>query len=519
MVVWVILIFIAIVTAAVIFTTVKVITKKKELEKVINAEEPRPRVFKTPKKFEFSSTLECLINEKYTEYISAYNSFIKEKGHLEYLKERLDAEHKLGLEGEDSTRAEIEKCAPKVESLRASMEKIHWHNYFCSKADSAISLFEKFKDMCNVLPVLNKVPEPMYSFAQNGKPWISLSDGVKIMLSEFFVALWNTSENSIRIYKYESLQIKSDYTIKSLPFGTSPKVGEEVAKKHWKHERADGTPDKRFQDNPTRVDVFCAHIVFTLGDYKAKIDTLSKSKAESMEKRINAYKKSVAAVAIRKYVDFVFTSDTMLFKLENIEKKIEFNKALLEKEKEAKKELKYKEKRSEKEKKSVDNRADPVDEKKEDSKPDDNFSEEEIQMILDARREKEERLAREEKERKRLEAVARVEAVEQAPISQVGGTRVITNNIFTFNYKVERAVDCEVELFFANEIGEVISKSVRTMLPPIGESFRHTFELLSEKSFESGENYYLFVRPVGELEPIGKLDYKINISFALDFDF
>ena len=42
----------------------------KELEKVINAGEPRPRVFKTPKKFEFSSTLERLINEKYTEYIS-----------------------------------------------------------------------------------------------------------------------------------------------------------------------------------------------------------------------------------------------------------------------------------------------------------------------------------------------------------------------------------------------------------------------------------------------------------------
>ena len=309
-----------------------------------------------------------------------------------------------------------------------------------------------------------------------------------------------------------------------MPFGVAPKKGEVVAKTHWKHERPDGTPDKRFPDNPTRVDIFATQLIVSIGGCKAKIDSLTKTDAEGIEKKINAYKRSVSTVAVRKYVDFIFSSDILLFKLENIEKKIEADKALSEKEKAEKKQIKAK--------------AKPI---KENSKPEEieevdikdflqnsetemvieqeKFSEEEVEMILEARREKEAQRIRQEEERKKLEAAAKIDAIDDAPISQIGGTRVITNNIFGFNYKVEREILGEVELFFVNSVGEIISTVFKTTLPALSDSFRPDFELLSEKAFDSSETYYLFVRRVGEEEPIGKLDYKINISFALDFDF
>lgn len=518
--------FAAIAVAAVIVLK-KQDEKIEELRAFLDSPEPPAACFRAPAPFEYSSEIERHINEKFAEYIILCNSFIKERGHLSYLKKRKLAEHKLRPEAEAATEREIALCDSRLKEKEAEMKNGGWHNYFSSKTETSVDLFAKFKAMSEAMPSSQKLPEPIASFSPKGKRWLPLSGGRNMLLCEFYIAVYSKEDLSIKIFDYSELSVKADYTVKSLPYGVKPKDGEQIAKKHWKYERADGTKDKRYADNPTRVDVYTAYAIVSLGEWSAKLDMPSKSGAELFERRVNAYKRALATKAIQKYVSAVFDSEVLYFKVENIEKLIQLATDKATREKEEKKLVREREaeaRRLEKEEKArvraerlankakvsdapVSQSATPV------------FSDDEIQMILDARKEREEADKRAEEERQRMAKAARVAAVGEPPISHVGSTRVITNNLFSFTYTVNRAIDYECELFFVDALGEVVSRTLRVSLPAVGESFKATFELLSGKDFDSATDYYLFVRIVGDEEPIGKIDYKINISFVSDFDF
>ena len=101
--------FAAIAVAAVIVLK-KQDTKIEELRAFLDSPEPPAACFRAPAPFEYSSEIERHINEKFAEYIILCNSFIKERGHLSYLKKRKLAEHKLRPEAEVATEREIALC-------------------------------------------------------------------------------------------------------------------------------------------------------------------------------------------------------------------------------------------------------------------------------------------------------------------------------------------------------------------------------------------------------------------------
>ena len=52
-----------------------------------------------------------------------------------------------------------------------------------------------------------------------------------------------------------------------------------------------------------------------------------------------------------------------------------------------------------------------------------------------------------------------------------------------------------------------------------GTRIRASFELLSGRNYNSEVPYYMILTPTGADAPIGKLEYKIKISFTTDYDF
>jgi len=148
------------------------------------------------------------------------------------------------------------------------------------------------------------------------------------------------------------------------------------------------------------------------------------------------------------------------------------------------------------------------------------FSDEEIRMIMEARKQK-------EAERERLEAEAKERAlklltneVTSSPIVQYGGSNVITNNIFNLTFVQKDNVEAELyELVFVSELGDEVSSKVECPVVKQGEKFDAYFELVSNISFDSSKMYYLLIKNKGDDSLIGKIDYKIDISFASDFDF
>lgn len=148
------------------------------------------------------------------------------------------------------------------------------------------------------------------------------------------------------------------------------------------------------------------------------------------------------------------------------------------------------------------------------------FSDEEIRMIMEARKQK-------EAERERLEVEAKERAlklltneVTSSPIVQHGGSNVITNNIFNLTFVQKDNVEAELyEMVFVSELGDEVSSKVECQVVKQGDKFNAYFELVSNISFDSSKTYYLLIKNKGDDSLIGKLDYKIDISFASDFDF
>lgn len=538
---------VAALTAVILINLRKKAKKREEYERFLSTPEPKSPSFAPIPKFEYSSHFEELINKRFSRFIEACNAYMAEFRHAQYLEKRREALVFLKKEAKDGASVSaISESKTKAEHLHEEMEKIHWYNYSQKDATAeTVEIFNKFKALSSAIPGAVKPSEPMRSFSPQGKKWIDLSMGAYLMLSEFYVALWDSSTYEIRIYSYEDVEVNSDYTVISLPFGVSPKKTDEVVRKHYKHEREDGTPDKRYSDNPVKYDVYRGHLIFTVGNREGRVDVGGRKTAEQLERKIGAYVRHLSTKANSKYFDYIANATTLYFKMTAIEEGIalmtvkemaeaeraklarqkekEEEKLKREKEKAEERERKEEEKRLERERKEEEKRAEAArreEEKKAEAarREESRFTKDEVRMILEARRQKEaEEKAMAEGELLRA-SMERINSLSEPPITQVGSTRVITNNLFSFTYTATEPLSA-LTLYFCDERERVISEEFTVASVGSGESFRATFTLMSGIEFDTDKTYYLIVKDKVNDKMLGKLDYNIRISFVSDFDF
>ena len=114
------------------------------------------------------------------------------------------------------------------------------------------------------------------------------------------------------------------------------------------------------------------------------------------------------------------------------------------------------------------------------------LTDEEIRMIINARKEKEQeekRIAEEEKHKAFCEDLS---LITSSPIVQVGGTHEITNNIFNLTFMLTEDVEEKtVDFVFVDDCGEKISDTRSACFKSKGDACKVSFELLSGKSFSS----------------------------------
>ena len=520
--------------------------KRAQIERFLAAPEPQYKSFSKPRPFEYSSECERIINKKFADYVDLCNEYIKYKGKLEYLNKKKLAEHYTARDTEALTDDEIKKYDTALENCRAAIERSHWFNYSAKDAAGNVEmLFMDYAELASLLPTDKLPPEPMKSFAPKGKRWLQCSEDVWMMLTEFYILVYNNKDMSIRIYDYSELSVTSDFKVKSLGFGVAPDENDEIAAKHWKHETKDGKQDKKYQNNPIRVEVFRGFVVFSVGKIKAKADFQNKKFAVLTEKRVNSYKKTVASKPIQRYVNYLYSSDVLSFRVSDMEKRMptdeeikqaqrierEEERARLREERERAKAEERAEKKAERERERAEAKAsgtadstviatESTSKKSSTESILDTLTKDEIELIKKNRKAKNEAEKAAEREQAESERRAAMRALPEAPITQLTGTRVISNNLFSFNYQINEGYEYKgVSLKLVDWVGKDVSTVYNIEPVSPGTRIRASFELLSGRNYNSEVPYYMLLTPTGADAPIGKLEYKIKISFTTDYDF
>ena len=522
--------------------------KRAQLDAFLAAPEPQFKTFEKPKHFEYSTECERIINKKFSAYVELYNELIRQSGRLEYLKKKKLAEHYTASDKEEETAAEVAKAEQAVAKLRAEIEGAHWYNYSAKDASGNIEiLFRDFLEVWEYIPADKRPPEPMRSFAPKGKKWIQSSDDIWIMPSEFYILVWNQKDMAIRLYDYAELSVKSDFKIKSLGYGVSPDEDDEIAAKHYKHEIASGKPDKKYQNNPMRVEVFRGFISITVGKNRAKVDFKNKKYAVLTEKRINSYKKSIGAKPMRRFIDYLNRTNLLAFRISDIESRMpteeEEREAIRAAKEEARERVRRERelakaeaaeaKRAEREKERAAAKAAtavaaesapqaeegiaPTAKKSEAEMIAETLTKEEIELIRKKRRKNAAAEDSAEREAKEAEKRAMIRALPEAPVIQLTGNRIITSSSFAINYQIKEGyAHSGVSLKLVDWLGRDVSTEYKIEPVSAGSRIRATFELRSNRNYNSEVPYYMLLTPIGAENPIGKLEYKVKLPSDLD---
>lgn len=125
----------------------------------------------------------------------------------------------------------------------------------------------------------------------------------------------------------------------------------------------------------------------------------------------------------------------------------------------------------------------------------------------------------EEREAMREKTTRMLEGLSKSPLVDCDKKRLLTNSIVRrYFQQVDAAQEAEYTLYFIDEEGNRISKSVVFAAGGNDGKAYATFELSSKNGFDKEKRYYLIIAD-GQGTPLAKLDYCIDISFANDFGF
>lgn len=160
--------------------------------------------------------------------------------------------------------------------------------------------------------------------------------------------------------------------------------------------------------------------------------------------------------------------------------------------------------------------------KKSESNPFNGLSNDEVQLILEHRKQAEEEARKVEEGTKKRQAQLELEqSLDIGALVQANGQKVITNNIFSLELtqKEDTPNTEKYKLYFIDELGNIISNEKTIGKMAIGESTKVTFELFSKLTFSASKPYYLLVSDDSDGKLISKTQYKIDIAFSNDFGF
>lgn len=260
--------------------------EKRRLRSIAEAPEPAPKLYPVPQN-DSSRQYEFLrLTEQYISYVTAENSRMTTSARLQWLKEKEHAQVMLGLPAEqrvgDNTIATAKDEAAQAEQ---SARTACWTGWKLVPTADFTQEQEKFRAICRVMN--DKLPEPASGFfAKTNIGALYLSNGKYLICTFWYPVLYDETANSFTILAYNKISTKRDYRLDHVDgYG----YGEDVAEQHWYHEKKNGGPDLRYNDNPTWVTVYRGIAAITCDGLTRKIEYPNRKAADAALEAVKSY--------------------------------------------------------------------------------------------------------------------------------------------------------------------------------------------------------------------------------------
>ena len=450
-----------------------------------------------------------ITNQKEIDRVSRINQYIiQNASKIQKVKE---LNQQMGLKEDDQIEAYYEQEVPELITLPLPERFTELNEYF-----QKLSSWKAFMKVAKGKSMAKKPKENFCDCFFSGLEYLSFSDRNATFLLFPYCSIIFWPNEQMKLYTYDRLKIK--VSCKEIEEETEkiPPKGELIHQR-YKHANADGSPNKRYKDNPIISTIRFTNIAITYENRKSiEIPIKENSIANSIVESLNEYIKDLKTGSKRSIYKCVVDQ----LNLEEIRLAIS-QLAQKEKEEEQKriKKLEAEKKRIEKERLAAEAEAEAK----------------RIEIIKRQLELNEERKRQaEEKKKKSLQIAqlfdddftekvespssAKKDAIETIAESslpvEIIGNKTVSNNVFKVVLKVKELIEGDMTVFFTDPLGTVISNKKKAALVPGNENITLGFVL------NDGVDYTVMKRCYLQLEhqdqSIGRIEYKMNISFSPD---
>lgn len=269
--------------------------EKQRLRTIADAPEPAPKLYTIPQKVSGRQYELLRLTEKYMAYVTAENKCISASARLHWLEEKEHAQVLLGLSEEQ--RIEHDKIiAARDASEQAEKEKRDacWTGWNLEPNTGFLQESEKYRVFCSIMK--DDLPEPTRSFfSKTNVGALYLSNGKYLICTFWYPILFDETANSFSILTYNKISTKRDYRLEQVDgYG----YGEDVKERHWYHEKKNGGPDLRYNDNPSWATVYRGIAIITCDGWTRKIEYPNRKEADNTLESIKAF---IAVTKTEKY--------------------------------------------------------------------------------------------------------------------------------------------------------------------------------------------------------------------------
>ena len=254
--------------------------KEQALLKILERPEPRPQVHRAKVPDQKASNEEIRVFEALNAFLPAYDAYLYERKRLDWMKQRMEAQSKLGCtldisetqlkEQERTIKAAATRCRMQgleepVRGYQRPME-LFWKltGPLAPTKDPMLMLF--FKTL------------PVYALVQQGQE--------VVYFTPWYLLFFDRDAISLTIVDYKALKVETK--IETVVRDQYQSDGE-VVRRSWQYERKDGGPDRRYRDNPCTTWVYRGKVLLSCNGLCWQLDFSNKTKAEAYAGAVKAF--------------------------------------------------------------------------------------------------------------------------------------------------------------------------------------------------------------------------------------
>lgn len=254
--------------------------KEQALLKILERPEPRPQVHRAKVPDQKASNEEIRLFEALNAFLPAYDTYLYEQKRLDWMKQRMEAQSKLGRtldisetqlkEQERTIKAAATRCRMQgleepVRGYQRPME-LFWKltGPLAPTKDPMLTLF--FKTL------------PVYALVQQGQE--------AVYFTPWYLLFFDRDAISLTIVDYEALKVETKI---ETVVRDQYQADDEVVRRSWQYERKDGGPDRRYRDNPCTTWVYRGKVLLSCNGLCWQLDFSNKTKAETYAGAVKAF--------------------------------------------------------------------------------------------------------------------------------------------------------------------------------------------------------------------------------------